>query len=256
MSAAILSPSTQHSTSSWRRIINVMRLHVVNKGQIVVVPWMIMGFIFLVTLALGLIFRSVMTPQDLADSADGMQYSGALGYFLVYMLVIAVMSISQTFPFAQSYSVTRRDFYFGTVATFVGLSLAYSLAVTFLGWVEDVTHGWGLNVTLFSPSYLSPNLGERFYVSVVLFLFFFMVGMATASVYVRWKVNGMLVFFASLALIIVGLVALVTITAQWPAVGAWFVTMGFVGVVTWTLLPTALAVIAGYFLLKGATPRA
>lgn len=256
MSAVIVSPAVQNVTGPWKRIVNVMRLHVVNKGQIVLVPWMIMGFIFLVTIALGLIFRSVMTPADLADTSDGMQYSGAIGYFLVYMLVIAVMSISQTFPFAQSYSVTRRDFYIGTVATITGLSVLYSLAITLLGWIEDATHGWGLNIVLFSPTYLSPNLGERFYVSVVLFLFFFMMGMATASVFVRWKVNGMLIFFASLILIIVGLVALATLTHQWSAVGSWFVTMGFVGVVSWTLVPTALAAIAGYFLLKRATPRA
>lgn len=256
MSAETASLDTRQPNTALRRVLNVTRLHLVNKSQIIVVPWLIMAFIFMVTLILGWIFSVTMSPADRADTSEGMQYSGALGYFLVYMLVIAVMAISQTFPFAQSYSVTRRDFYFGTVITFLGLSLAYSLAVTVLGWIEDLTHGWGLNVTLFSPGYLSSNLAERFYESVVLFLFFFMMGMATASVYVRWKVNGMLIFFASLALIILGLVAFVTLTAQWQAVGEWFVAMGFFGVVNWTLVPTALAVMAGYFLLKRATPRA
>lgn len=255
MSATLTSRTLRHSPNALPRIRNVMRLHLVNKGQMILVPWMIMGFIFMVTLLLGVIFRSTMSPSDLADTREGMQYSGALGYFLVYMLVIAVMSISQTFPFAQSYSVTRRDFYVGTVATFAGLSVAYSVAITVLGWLEDITHGWGLGVVLFSPGYLSPNLVERFYISVVLFLFFFMVGMATASVFVRWKVNGMLIFFGSLTLILVGLIALATVTNSWGNVGAWFATMGFTGVVTWTLLPTALCTVAGYFLLKRATPR-
>lgn len=255
MSATTIATPHRHTSGPLRRILNVVRLHVVNKSQIVVVPWMIMGFIFVVTMLIGLIFRNTMSPADLADTSQGMQYSGAIGYFLVYMLVIAVMSISQTFPFAQSYSVTRRDFYIGTVITFIGLSVLYSLAITVLGWLEDITHGWGLNVVLFSPGYLSSNLVERFYISVVLFLFFFMVGVATASVYVRWKVNGMLIFFAILALFILGLMALATITATWSAVGAWFATMGFTGVVSWTLLPTALATVAGYFLLRRATPR-
>lgn len=255
MSATIVSPSIRPAPSSLRRILNVTRLHLVNKNQVIVVPWIIMGFIFVVTLLIGWILRASLSPRDLADAGSGMQYSGALGYFLVYMLVIAIMAISQTFPFAQNYSVTRRDFYLGTVVAFIGLSAANSLTVTILGWLEDITHGWGLNSALFSPSYLSSNLLERFYVAFVLFLFFFMMGAAIASVYVRWRVNGMLIFFATLVLVIVGLLALVTLTANWPMVGEWFVAMGFLGVASWTLVPTALATIAGYLLLKRATPR-
>ncbi|MBX3309153.1 MAG: ABC transporter permease [Cryobacterium sp.] len=241
--------------SALARILTVARLHFVNKGQIIVVPWLIMSFIFAVTLIIGWILRSSLSAGDLAEAGSGMQYSGAIGYFLVYMLVIAVMAISQTFPFAQSYSATRRDFYLGTIVAFTTLSLAYSAAVTVLGWLEDLTNGWGLGVVLFSPGYLSSNLLERFYVAFVLFLFFFMMGIAVASVYVRWRVNGMLIFFASLAVVILGLVALATVTGSWGAVGAWFVAMGFLGVVSWTLVPTVLAAIVGYLLLRGATPR-
>ncbi|MCC6270559.1 MAG: ABC transporter permease [Microbacteriaceae bacterium] len=246
---------TAPAPDGFARIVNVARLHFVNKGQIIVVPWLIMSFIFAVTLVIGWILRSSLPAKDLADAGDGMQYSGAIGYFLVYMLVIAVMAINQTFPFAQSYSVTRRDFYLGTIVAFATLSLAYSVAVTLLGWIEDVTNGWGVGTVLFSPGYLSPNLFERFYVAFVLFLFFFMMGIAVASVYVRWRVNGMLVFFASLALVILGLVAFATVTSSWGAVGAWFVAMGFLGVVSWTLAPTALATLVGYVLLRRATPR-
>ncbi len=252
MTTSTLSTPT---AGAFARIVNVARLHLVNKGQIVVVPWLIMTFIFAVTLVIGWILRSSLSAKDLAEAGDGMQYSGAIGYFLVYMLVIAVMAINQTFPFAQSYSVTRRDFYLGTIVAFAGLSVVYSAAITVLGWVEDITHGWGVGTVLFSPGYLSPNLLERFYIAVVLFLFFFMTGVAVASVYVRWRVNGMLVFFASLILVILGLVSLATVTSSWAAVGAWFVAMGFVGVVSWTLVPTVLATIIGFFLLRRATPR-
>lgn len=248
-------PALVKAPGAMTRIVNVTRLHMVNRGQIVFVPWMIMTFIFIVTLLIGLILRASLSPKDLAEAGDNVQYSGAIGYFLVYMLVIAVMAISQTFPFAQSYSVTRRDFYLGTLLAFALLSVAYSLAITVLGWIEDITHGWGVDTALFSPGYLSANLFERFYIFLVLFLFFFTVGMATASVYVRWKTNGMLVFFASLALLILGLATLATVTSSWDAVGSWFGSMGFLGIVSWTLVPTTLAAITGFFLLRKATPR-
>lgn len=237
------------------RYISVMRLHFVNTFQLVAAPWLIVSFIFAISLLLGAIFRSSMSAADVAEAEAGMQFSGAMGFFLVYMLVLAVMSISQTFPFAQSYSVTRRDFFIGTVLTFVSLSVLYALAITALGWIEDMTNGWGLNVVMFNPIYLSSNLVERFYVIIVMFFFFFMTGMATASVYVRWKANGMFVFFGLVILLAVGLVWLATTTNSWQAVGNWFETMGLLGVVTWTLAPSALALITGYILLRRATPR-
>ncbi len=240
---------------AFARIASVTRLHFVNKGQIIVVPWLIMSFIFAVTLVIGWILRNSLSARELAKAGEGMQYTGAIGYFFVYMLVIAVMAISQTFPFAQSYSVTRRDFYLGTILAFAALSFAYSAVITFLGWIEDITAGWGVSTALFSPGYLGQNILERFYLSFVLFLFFFMMGIAFASVYVRWRVNGMLIFFASLALVILGLVALATLTGSWGAVGAWFVATGFLGVVSWTLVPTSLALVFGFLILRRATPR-
>lgn len=253
MTSTTLTPVAVQTPTAAKRVVSVMRLHLVNRGQIIVVPWLIMSFIFAISLLIGWILRVSLSPADLGEA--NIQYGGAFGYFLIYMLVLAVMAINQTFPFAQSYSVTRKDFYVGTVLTFLTLSLAYSVLITVLGWVEDMTNGWGVRVSLFSPDYFSPNLAERYFITVVLFVFFFMTGMAVASVYVRWRVNGMLIFFGLLILILVGLAALVTFTEQWPAVGNWFATMGLTGVAAWTLVPSTLAAIAGYFLLRKATPR-
>ncbi len=253
MTSTTLSPVTLHSPNAARRVLNVARLHLVNRVQIIVQPWLIMSFIFAISLLIGWIVRVSLSPADFAEA--NLQFGGAFGFFLIYMLVLAVMAINQTFPFAQSYSVTRRDFYVGTVLTFLGLSVAYSILITFLGWIEDLTNGWGARVALFSPDYFSSNLAERLFVTVVLFVFFLMTGMAIASVYMRWRVNGMLIFFGVLTLILVGLAALATFTEQWPTVGTWFAAMGLTGVVAWTLVPSALCTVAGYLLLRKATPR-
>lgn len=255
MTSTTLSPDIHGASNSATRITNVMRLHLVNRFQIIYTPWMIMTFIFLVSLALGWIFRTQSTSTTATEGGFSMQFNGAVFYFLVYMLVLAVMAISQMFSFAQSLSVTRRDFYVGTVLTFLSLSLAYSAIITALSWVEDVTHGWGLNISVFNPGIFGDDVMARFYIMFVLFIFFFMTGMATASVYVRWKANGMYIFFGLLALIIVGLVWLTTVTHSWPAVGSWFAEMGLLGVVSWTLVPSAIALVTGFLLLRKATPR-
>lgn len=244
------------SSGALQRITNVARLHLVNKATIIVVPWAIMAFIFLVNYLIWWILTASLSPADMADARDGLQFSGASFYIFVYMLVVAVQAINLTFPFAQGYSVTRRDFYLGSALTFVGLSALYALVITALGALERLTDGWGLGGRMFAPTYFGDgNLLEAFYLTFMIFLFFFFVGAATATVYVRWRANGMLVFFACLVLILVGLLALVTLTGSWPLVGQWFVTNGFVGVISWTIVPTALAGVAGFFILRRATPR-
>ena len=44
-------------------------------------------------------------------------------------------------------------------------------------------------------------------------------------------------------------------TGTWPAVGQFFVTYQAIGTALWLLVPTALAGIGGYFILRRATPR-
>jgi hypothetical protein len=251
----ILQTDSNPSSGALQRIARVARLHWVNKGQIVVVPWMIMGFIFAANLAIAGIIRVALSPKDLAEGNSGFQFSGATTFFFIYMMIVAIMAINKTFPFAQGYSVTRRDFYLGSSLAFLGLAAGYAAALTLLGWIEVATQGWGLHFTLFAPVYFGADPLQQLYVNFLLFLFFFFVGAATASVYVRWALNGMLVFFGTLVLILLGAVALITFSNGWGGVGAWFVSMGVLGVASWTLVPTAIAAIAGYFLLQGATPR-
>lgn len=237
------------------RIVNVAKLHLVNKGQVIVVPWLIMAFIFAFMIAITGIVRMSLTPGEFTDVNDGFQFSGGTSFFFIYMLVIAVMAINKTFPFAQGYSVTRRDFYLGSSLAFIGLSAGYAAALTLLGWIEQITQGWGMNVTLFAPVYFPADTLERLYLFFLLFLFFFFVGAATASVYVRWALNGMLVFFASLTVLLVGAIFLTTLSSSWAAVGAWLASSTVIALASWTLVPTTLAAITGYLLLRRATPN-
>lgn len=96
---------------------------------------------------------------------------------------------------------------------------------------------------------------ERIWIFFVAFLFFFFFGAAAGSIYVRWKSNGIIAFFASLAVILIGLAAIITFTQSWPEVGEFFVRWGFLGSYTWSLVPTVIAGIAGFFVLRRATPK-
>jgi hypothetical protein len=246
----------RHSGGELQRILNVTRLHLTNTFPLMVMPLLILGFIFLVNYLIWWLIASVTDAKGAADAAEGMQFSGATTFIFVYMLVVAVQAVNLTFPFALGYSVTRRDFYLGSSLMFAVLGAYYAAIMTIMAVLERVTGGWGLGGGMFDVVYFrADNPLLQFLQFFLLFLFFFFVGAATASVYVRWRAYGMYAFFATLVLLIVGLVALTTLTDAWPAVGAWFVANGTLGVAAWTLLPTALAAITGFVLLRKATPR-
>ena len=258
MTTATLAGSAHRARpAAQNRILSVFRLHFVNVSTTIVVPWMIMAFIFLVNLAIwAVIFSSVTSAADRADVEEGLTWSGSSLFVFAYMTVVAVQAINLTFPFAQGYSVTRRDFYLGTALAFVSLSAFYAAGLTVLSLIEDATGGWGFHGHMFTSVYFGVGPWYvRFTLFFVLLLFSFFVGTAFAAVYVRWKANGMIALFAAITVLVVALGALATVTDGWPAVGAWFERNGTNGVILWSLVPTVVAGITGYLVLRRATPR-
>jgi hypothetical protein len=239
------------------RILAVTRLHFVSPATTIVVPWLILGFIFLVNLAIwAIIFSSVTSEADRADVRDGLSYSGASFYIFVYMGIVALQTVNLAFPFAQGFGVTRRDFYFGTSLAFVLLSAGYAAAITVLSVIEDATGGWGFGGHMFTSVYFGTGPWYvRFGLFFTIFVFFFFTGMIFATVYVRWRAYGILALVAAITVALVAATAVVSLSGSWPAVGEWFASTGVNGVILWSLVPTVASAIAGYFVLRRATPR-
>lgn len=236
------------------RIGNVVRLHFVNKATFVVVPWIVMAAVFVFSLAIWLI---VMIASDGVANREGNLYSGASSWMFIYMLIVAIQAVNLTFPYALGMSVTRREYALGTGAAFVLVSLAYSLVLTVLSYVEQWTAGWGLNGHFFAMPYVTDGQWwQRWFVFFAAFAFFFFVGWVAAATFVRWKALGLLTLGLCFAVALIGIVALITLTQSWIAVGTWFAATGSAGVAAWALVPTAIAAAGGFLLLRGATPRA
>jgi hypothetical protein len=243
------------SASSWGRITSVARLHLANPWTAIILPWMIMGFIFIGNLAIWAIILGAASPEDRADIREGLGYSGSTTYFFVYIMVLAVQAIAVTFPFALGYGVTRRDYYLGTALVFTVLSAMFSIGLTILAAIEDATGGWGMGGRLFTTFYFGEDWLQRLFIFFVTFLFFFFVGMSAASIWVRWKANGLVAYFVGLAIIVIGGGALLTFTNSWGAFGQFFATAGLVGSFAWSLVITVIAAVGGYLVLRRATPK-
>lgn len=243
---------------AFERIARVVKLNLVNPWNTIVMPWLILGAIFVLNYGISLIIFANLDAADRADAGDGMQYSGASSWIFVYLMVVAIQAMNFTFPLALGYGSTRRAFYLGSSLTFVLLSVMWAAGLTLVSWLESVTNGWGIGSRMFTAIYFGGDdtpIWQRSIIFLCVALFFFFVGAAIASVYVRWRVLGMVVFFFLLGLLLVGAIALVTFTGNWDAVGSFFVTNGATGVALWLLVPTAIAGLAGYLVLRRATPR-
>ncbi|WP_223694784.1 hypothetical protein [Leifsonia poae] len=250
--AAILRTTPASAHRIWR----VVRLNLVNKWTTIWLPIIIMGFIWLVNYLIWWIIWFAAGPDGRAHALNNTEWSGGGLYIFVYMLVLGIQVVSQTFPFSLGYSVTRRDFSLGSALTFVMLAAGYAVGYTVLGIVEKATNGWGLGAHLFTTVYFGDfGIWGNLFIVFVGMLFFLFVGSTSATIFLRWKVNGMLLAGAILILLLIAIVALITVTGGWPAVGSWFIAMGTLGVTAWLLIPTALAAVTGYFVLLRATPK-
>jgi hypothetical protein len=242
---------------SMRRILAVTKLHFVNRFQILYLPLIVLGAIFLLNLAIWwIIIESTGGNAPGNHTANHLGYSGAVSYIYVYGIVISVQAISRTFPFSLGFGVTRRDFYLGSVLAFVVLSFAFALVLTIMSVIEIATNGWGLGGRMFAPVWFtSDSWLLRFVMYLCAFLFLLFIGTAGAAFYVRWRATGLTAFFGIIAIIALAAIAYFTLAHQWPAVGPWIDRSGPVGITVWLLVPAAVFAVAGFFVLRRATPK-
>ena len=239
-----------------RRLLNVAKLHVANPATVIVTPLLILATIFVLNWLIWLLLTATLPSGGELAAGDGTEWSGAVSFVFVYMLVVAVQAMNATFPLALGYGATRRDFYLGSALAFVLLSAGWALLLGAFGLLEDLTGGWGLGGTMFrSVIFGDGGALERTWVFFVLLLFFFFTGSAVAALYVRWRHYGLISYFAVVAFAVVGVVALIVLTDSGGLIVDTLRSLGFAGSYALLLIPTLISAIAGFGLLRGATPR-
>ncbi len=239
-----------------RRVWNAVRLHAANPWPTLITPWLIFAAIFGLTFTVWyLITRAAGGVQNLDTGA--FDFNGGVTWVLFFLMVVAIQTMSLTFRFALGVGMTRRDYYLGTV-TYLGLLAAmYAAGIAVMAQVERVTDGWGLGGRFFAP-WRAADLPawELWYLNAVTGLLLAMFGVAAGAVWVRWRATGLYLFLGGCALLIVAALWLVTVSSSWGNLGDYLQTRSLAVVATWTLPVTVLCALAGYLVLRRATPRA
>lgn len=227
-----------------RRTLNVIRLQLINRQTFVWVPLIILGSATVLSV---LIYA--MIP------GDGPKYGGGGQAPLWYFFAIGISAMTLTFPFSQAMSITRRDFFVGTMLTAI-LGSAFLAALFLLGGgIEVATNGYGVNGYMFYLPWLweAGPLGA-FVVYFTLALFLFVLGFTGATIYKSWGPTAVTIVGVGLSLVLVGLVFLVTRLELWVQVGLAMGDLGALGLALWGLAIVVLLGAVSFFAFRRATP--
>ncbi len=239
----------------WRRIRNVVRIHVANPIPTLVVPWLIFAAVFALNLAIWIAIASAAGGRDQLDP-DAFANNGAISWIYVFLMVAATQAMSLTFAFALGLGLTRRDYFVGTALYLSGLAVFYATGMTVLAAIESATDGWGLEGYVFAPLFMKDlSTIQQFAVHVLIALFFFATGLFTGALWVRWRAMGLYFFFGVLAFGIASLIIVVSLLDRWTSVGAFFTDQSPVVIVAWTLPWSLIVGACAYLVLRRATPR-
>ena len=218
-------------------VSKVVRLQLVNRWTFIGVPLMVLGGSLLIVILLGLVIPN-----------DGVMITGAAQAPLWYFIVVGVQALSLTFPFSQAMSVTRRDYFLGTLATFVLFSLAFGVVFLVLALIEQATSGWGVDTLVFAIPWLLNAGWLAVILSVAaLAIVMFLIGLWMATIYKRWGTVVIVAISLGLGLVLVGVIARITYFQWWQAVLTWVVGLTPMSMAGW-LLVLIVALSAGSFL--------
>lgn len=227
-----------------KRISGVIRMHLQDRLSWIYLPWIIMGSSFVINV---IVAGSVEDPIE----------SGGLASIYIYMLVMGIVSVAQTFPFAIGFTVRRKDYLLGTLATFVGISALFAVLIVLLGKAEsDWIGGWGAGLTFFSVGYLNEgNVPERLWVHFGFMLHMFLLGFLFGSMYRKLGKTGLFAFFIGLSLILTVVSFLISHNDRWDDIGRWMRDHPSTAaeLSSYAFLFTALYAILSHLLLRKAT---
>jgi hypothetical protein len=218
--------------------INVVRYHLVQRLNYLILPWGVLAFAFAVDVII-----LALTPAGHTSH----RYVGGLASVFILAFVLGVQSVARSLPFGLALGLSRRTYFLGTALLAAGLAAIVGVVATVGQAIERATDGWGVSMGFFRVPYI---LNGPWYLTwltaFVALALLFVYGMWYGLVYRRWGLIGLVLFLAGqVTLLVIGAVA-ATWSHGWHDVGHFFTALSATGL-TGLLAALTVVLLAGGF---------
>jgi hypothetical protein len=228
------------------RILNVVRLQFVNRQTFIWIPLLVLGGAWVITMLIYWMISSAIGRPD-----EGIVVGGGQQAPLWYFMVVGVYAMTLTFPFSQAMSLTRREFFLGSLIAAAVSAVGMACVYVLLGLFEQATNGYGINGYFGYMSWLweagALSAGLTYFTAIMLA---FIIGFWFATVYKRFGPMGLTITILAVALALLGFAALATWQQAWPDIWVWILDTGALGLTLWGILLSALLAVGSYFTLR------
>lgn len=246
MTATAEALGNQTSTRSKSRILGVVRLHFMNTQTFVWVPVIVLSGVWLITLLIYWIIS--------ASGVEGPMYSGGSQAPLWYFAVVGAQAMNLTFYFSQAMSLTRREFYLGSL-TAAGISAAaISTVFVLLGLIEQATNGYGINGYFAYLPWVwegGPFAAGLTYFALTMLVF--ILGFWFAIVHKRFGALILTTALLIIALVLLGGAALISLNRAWLEIWIWVLETQSMGLTLWALGLSVVFAAGSYLTLRRLT---
>ncbi|WP_436326644.1 hypothetical protein [Brevibacterium sp. FAM 27836] len=241
-SAASIRPAAGPKNRTW----GVVRLQFTNTQTFVWVPVLVLGGIWLITLSVYWIISS--------SGVEGPMYSGGSQAPLWYFAVVGAQAMNLTFYFSQAMSLTRREFYLGSLLAAALSAFGISLVFVLLGLIEQATNGYGINgYFAYLPWVWEGGPLAAGLTYFVLTMLTFILGFWFAIVNKRFGFLVLTISLLAIALLLMGAAAIVSVNRAWAEVWMWFAQSSALGLTFWALGLCAVFALGSYLTLRRLT---
>ncbi|GLX69981.1 hypothetical protein [Paenibacillus glycanilyticus] len=223
------------------RVNNVLKMHQRDKFAWMIIPSMILGSSFLVNLIVGFL--------------SGVEiYTGGLMSIFIYMFVLGIIVLPQTFPFAISFSIRRTDYFLGTTLHAVTNGFLMAIGLLLLSAIEKATNFWGTGLHFFHLPYLTDgNIVQQFIFNFLTFVLLFFWGFIIGSVFRKFRAVGL--FVLTLACLLATTVLTVVIISYdwWDNIANWIVDLTAFELSLWFLPVILCYAVISFVLIRRST---
>ncbi|MBW8348853.1 hypothetical protein K0H71_05210 [Bacillus sp. IITD106] len=225
-------------------IQSVLKMHRQDKWGWFLIPNIIVFSVFFVNLIVSFFITT----------KEAYYTGGGLSYLIIYMLVIGIIVMAQTFSYAISMSVRRTDYFIGTALMGAMMSFSYAVLLFICSILENWTNNWGVKFHFFHFPYLNDgSLLEQFAIYFILLINLFFLGFMISSFTRRFGKKGMVIAMVVSLLIASVAALLVMYYGYWMDIIHWIISHTAVQLAYWLIIPTLLYVVFSYFFLRRAT---